>query len=156
MTKINLFSLHHYTDEGCLKPPLLFYIALLFLSRTWVLLLLSVASSETGNKMLNFFYPDKNHFYFGLISGFIALLLFFIMGRCFSKKSDKSPFFCLVWKKGAVFLLFSILSDLALQLYYLSEKQFQYSLSTSLQLVFIIWCLLYLQRSKHLRMSFKH
>lgn len=154
MTKINLFPLHHYNDAGDLKPPLFFYLCLLFLSRTWVLLLLCVASSETGNKMLSFFYPDINHFYLGLTSGFIALALFFIAGRCFAEKSDKSPFFCLLWTKGAVFLLFSILLDLSLQLYYLSAKQFHYSLSASLQLVLIIWCLLYLLRSRHLRMSF--
>ena len=156
MTKINLFPLHHYNDAGDLKPPLFFYISLLFLSRTWVLLLLCVASSETGDKMLSFFYPDKNHFYFGLISGFIALALFFVAGRCFSDKSDEFPFFCLLWKKGSVFLLVSVVSDLALQLYYLSEKQFHYSLNASMQLVLIIWCLLYLLRSRHLRMSFTY
>lgn len=151
MTKINLFPLHHYSDAGDLKPPPLFYICLLFLSRTWGLLLLSVASPETGNKMLSFFYPDKEHFYLGLTSGFIALSLFFISGR----KFESSPFFCSLWKKGLFLILLSVIFDLTLQLYYLSEKQFSYSLSASLQLVLILWSLLYALRSRHLKMSFK-
>lgn len=143
--------MHHYNDAGDLKPPPLFYLCLLFLSRTWGLLLLSVASPETGNKMLSFFYPDNNHFYLGLASGFIALVLFFLSGR----KFENSPLVSILWKNGLYFILLSIIFDLTLQLYYLSEKQFSYSLSASIQLVFILWSLLYALRSRHLKMSFK-
>jgi hypothetical protein len=43
---------------------------------------------------------------------------------------------------------------LFLQLYFLSIQHFQYSLTASIQLVSIIWIVLYSLKSKHLKMSF--
>ncbi len=147
---IKIYPLHYYTQSGNLKPPIFFYFTLLFLARTWALLIISVASRNTGNKILAMFYPDKTHFYLGLISGFIALLLFLLSGR----DHDKHYWLSKLWQIGYPFLLLSIITDFALQLYYLSINHFQYSLGASLQLVIIIWSLLYSVRSKHLKASF--
>ena len=148
---IKIFPLKFYTQSGDLKPPVYFNYLLLFLARTWALLVISLASRETGNSLLLIFYPDKNHFYFGLASGFIAIILFLLSGR----DHDKQPFICKLWQKSYPFLLLSITCDLALQLYYLYLDKFQYSLEASVQLVFIIWILLFCLRSKHLKASFK-
>ena len=147
---IKIYPLHNYTQSGDLKPPLFFYFTLLFLARTWALLIISVASRHTGHKILAMFYPDKTHFYLGLISGFIALLLFLLSGRDHGKHYWLSK----LWQIGYSFLLLSIMADFALQLYYLSINHFQYSVGASLQLVIIIWLLLYSVRSKHLKASF--
>jgi hypothetical protein len=148
---IKIFPLQFYTQSGDLKPPRYFYYGLLFLARTWILLIISLASRETGNKLLAIFYPDKTHFYFGLASGLIAIILFFLAGR----DHDKQPFICTIWQKGYPFLLLSVCFDLALQLYYLYIDRFQYSIEASIQLVFVIWLLLFCWRSKHLKASFK-
>lgn len=148
---IKIFPLKFYTQSGDLKPPTYFYFGLLFLARTWALLIISVASRETGNKLLAIFYPDKMHFYFGLASGLIAIILFFLSGR----DHDKYPVICKIWQKAYPFLLLSILADLYLQLYYLYLVRFQYSVEASIQLVLAIWLLLLCVRSKHLKASFK-
>ena len=148
---IKLFPLKFYTHSGDLKPPTYFNYGLLFLARTWALLVISVASRETGNKLLAIFYPDKMHFYFGLASGVIALALFFLSGS----DHHKHAFMGKLWKKGYPFLIFGILFDLGLQLYYLYVDKFQYSLEASIQLVVVIWFLLLCTRSKHLKTSFK-
>ncbi|WP_022940744.1 DUF2919 domain-containing protein [Psychromonas hadalis] len=148
---IKIYPLQFYTQSGDLKPPTYFYCGLLFLARTWALLIISLVSRETGNKLLGIFYPDKIHFYLGLASGLIAILLFLLSGR----DHDKHPFICKIWQKGYPFLLISICFDLGLQLYYLYLDKFQYSVEASIQLVLIIWLLLFCTRSKHLKTSFK-
>jgi len=148
---IKIFPLQFYTQSGDLKPPTYFYYGLLFLARTWALLIISVASRETGNKLLAIFYPDKMHFYFGLASGLIAIILFLISGR----DHDKHPFICKIWQQGYPFLLLSVIFDLGLQLYYLYLDRFQYSIEASVQIVLVSWLLLFCLKSKHLKASFK-
>jgi len=148
---IKIYALKFYTQSGDLKPPTYFYYGLLFLARTWALLIISLASRETGNKLLAMFYPDKLHFYLGLASGLIAIILFLLSGR----DHDKHPLICKIWQTGYPFLLLSIFFDLGLQLYYLYLDHFQYSIEASLQLVIVTWLLLLCLRSKHLKASFK-
>jgi len=148
---IKIYALKFYTQSGDLKPPTYFYYGLLFLARTWALLIISLASRETGNKLLAIFYPDKVHFYLGLASGLIAIILFLLSGR----DHDKHPMICKIWQQGYPFLILSILFDLGLQLYYLSLERFQYSVEASVQLVIVTWLLLLCLRSKHLKASFK-
>ena len=148
---IKIYALKFYTQAGDLKPPTYFYFGLLFLARTWALLIISLASFETGNKLLAIFYPDQMHFYLGLVSGLVAIILFLLSGR----DHDKHPIICKIWQKGYPFLVLSILFDLGLQLYYLYLDRFQYSVEASIQLVVILWLLLLCTRSKHLKASFK-
>jgi len=148
--KIHIFPLHCYTQSGNLKPPLFFYLSLLFLARTWVLLIISQVSRDTGRDMLLLFYPVPAHFYLGLLSGSIALLLFFLSGR----DHDKQRILSKLWQKGFLLLLMAIVADFSLQLYYLSLSHFHYSIQASLQVVIIIWIFLYSRRSRQLKASF--
>ncbi|WP_372880654.1 DUF2919 domain-containing protein [Psychromonas sp.] len=148
--KIRLYPLDYYTHSGNLKPPVLFNLVLIFLARTWGLLIISLLLRESGQTLLALFYPDKIHFYLGLVSGSMALWLFFLSGR----DHDKHPWVAKLWRNSYPFLLLSIFIDLALQLYYLLSNHFQYSFAASVQLVFAVWILLYCLKSKHLRDSF--
>jgi hypothetical protein len=150
MPLLKIFPLQFYTQSGDLNPPRYFNYGLLFLARTWALLIISVASRETGNQLLAIFYPDKIHFYLGLASGLIAIILFFLAGR----DHDKHPIICKLWQKSYPLLLISAFLDLVLQLYFLYLDKFQYSLQASIQLVLILWLLLFCLRSKHLKASF--
>jgi len=149
--KIRLYPLDCYSPSGNLKPPRFFYLVLLFLARTWALLIISVILRDSGTQLLPLFYPDKIHFYLGLASGSIALLLFFLCGRDHDKHQGLSK----LWQSSYPLLLLGVVSDLALQLYFLLDKHFQYSFVASIQLVFTIWILLYCLRSKHLKDCFK-
>lgn len=149
--KHRLYALKYYTESGDLKsPPVLFYL-LVFLSRTWIFLILSLASSQTGNDILTLFYPDKAHFYSGLLVGLIPLIVFIVSGRRHAQDGWALKY----WPYCFYLLLFSIIGDLSLQLYYLYLDNFQYSISASLQLVIILWSCLYITKSKHLIDSFQ-
>jgi hypothetical protein len=149
---IRLYPLHCYSDSGNLKPPKLFYLVLLFLGRTWAILIISALLGDSGNQLLALFYPDKTHFYLGLALGCIALILLLVSGR----DHDKHRCLSILWQSSYPLILLSAVSDLAVQLYYLLGRNFQYSFAASVQLVFIIWILLYCLRSKHLRDCFRH
>ena len=149
--KQRLYALKYYTEAGDLKtPPLLFYL-LLFLSRTWILLVLSLASSQTGTDILQLLYPDKTHFYSGLLIGLLPVIIFIVSGRRHAQ--DSWALKC--WPYCFYLLLISIIGDLSLQIYYLYLDNFQYSISASLQLVIGLWSCLYITKSKHLIDSFQ-
>lgn len=151
MMTSKIYALKYYTKSGDLKPPIYFYMGLLFLARTWAMLIISLTSRETGNKLLAIFYPEQWHFYLGLASGFIAIILFLLSAR----ESSKHPLLSKIWQRGYPFLLLSVLGDLSLQLYYLYLDRFQYSLQASIQLVAVIWLLLLCVNSHHIKASFK-
>jgi len=152
MTKLtNLYALKHYTNAGDLKPPALFLFILLFLSRTWVLLVVSVASSGTGNTILTLFYPDKAHFYLGLILGSLSLIVLIVSGRRHAQ--NKWAIRC--WPLCFYLMVVSVVGDITLQIYYVYLAKFAYSSTISIQLVLALWSLLYISKSKHLRDSFQ-
>lgn len=148
--KTRLYALQHYTEAGDLKSPPIFLYLLLFLSRTWMLLIISLASQQTGDKLLMLFYPEKFHFYTGLIIGLLPIIVFLISGRRHAQKhwAIKS------WPICYYFIVVSLLADFGLQLYYLNIEHFQYSLSASIQLVMVCWATIYVFKSKHLKDSF--
>ena len=148
--RAKIYPLKYYTQTGYLKPPTFFYVGLLFLARTWIVLILSLASRETGEKILTLLLPDRHYFYWGLASGVVSIILLLLSGR----DHEKHPFIHVIWKSGYLFLLVSIFFDLCLQLHYLYLDKFQYSITASLQLVFVSWLLLYCIKSKHLKQCF--
>jgi len=150
--KRRLYALQHYTEAGDLKaPPILLYI-LLFLSRTWLVLLISVVSQQTGNTLLQLFYPDKVHFYLGLIVGLLTLIVFLVSGRRHAQ--DNWALKC--WPFCFYLIVASTFSDLSLQLYYLYLDHFRYSIAASIQLVVVLWSFIYILKSKQLRDCFKN
>ena len=146
----NIYPLKYYTKTGYLKPPFLFYIGLLFLSRTWIILILTLASRETGEKVLSLLLPDRQYFYWGIASGSVSIILLLLSGQ----DHEKYFYIRIIWKYGYAFLLASIVFDFCLQLHYLFLSHFQYSVSASLQLVLISWLFLYCIKSRHLKKSF--
>ena len=149
--KYRLYALKHYTESGDLKaPPILLYI-LLFLSRTWILLASSVVARQTGNEVLQLFYPDKHHFYLGLALGCLPLLVFIISGRRHAQ--DKWAF--KYWPYCYYLILLSLFGDIGIQFYYLYLEHFKYSITASVQLVAVAWSFIYAIQSQQLKDCFK-
>lgn len=70
-----------YDAHGRLRLPFLFWCVLLLQARAWILFVIAGASREQGNTLLNFFYPDHNHFWLGLLPGIPAVAAFLLCGR---------------------------------------------------------------------------
>jgi len=149
--KQRLYALKNYTESGDLSPPPILLYVLLFLLRTWVILVCSVLSHETGNQIMRMFYPDKTHFYLGLALGIVPLIVFFISGRRHAQKKWAYR----LWPYCLYLIIIGIAGDLVAQLYYLSLEHFQYSVAASIQLVIIAWSCLFILKSQQLKDSFK-
>lgn len=148
--KQRLYPLQQYSESGDLKAPSILLYILLFLSRTWMLLIISVASQQTGNKLLQIFYPDKMHFYLGLIMGLLPLIVFLVSGRRHAQ--DNWAIKC--WPFCFYLIVVSVLGDLTLQGYYLYTEHFKYSITASIQLVIVAWSCIFILKSKQLRDCF--
>lgn len=149
--KKRLYNFKHYTNEGDLKSPSILLYIQLFLARTWLLLVISVVSHKSGTQLLDLFYPDRTHFYLGLIIGSLPILIFFIAGRRFKQKTWALK----CWPWCFVVLVFALLCDLLMQLYYLNLVHFQYSIAASIQIVIVLWSFIFVLKSKQLRDSFQ-
>jgi len=62
-----------YDAKGQLRLPFLFWLLLLLLARTWILLVMAGASRQQGSDLLGLFYPDRQAFWLGLALGAPAL-----------------------------------------------------------------------------------
>lgn len=146
-----LYNFKYYTDQGDLKSPWFLLYIQLFLARTWIILVFSVISRENGTQLLNLFYPDKMHFYLGLVIGAIPLIIFFIAGRRFKQKNWAVK----CWPYCFILLLTALCADLVMQLYYLNLVHFRYSITASIQIVAVLWSCLFVLKSKQLKDSFQ-
>ncbi len=111
---------------------------------------MSLAIRPDGEKLLSLFYPHQSNFLIGLVSGTLAILLFFLSGR-----NNSQGFLSKIWSRGWLLLLLCTLTDLTVQIYSLIQQHFDYSWSASLQLVLVCWILLYLLQSNRLKDSFR-
>ncbi|VEA34690.1 membrane protein [Salmonella enterica subsp. enterica] len=70
-----------YDVHGRLRLPFLFWCVLLLQARAWVLFVIAGSSRGQGNTLLNFFYPDHDNFWLGLLPGVPAVVAFLLSGR---------------------------------------------------------------------------
>lgn len=148
--KKNLYPLHHYTESGNLRVPTLLILILIFLARTWILLVISAVSKQTGNQLLSMFYPEKLHFYQGLVIGLLSVIVFIIYGR--RHAGNKWALRC--WPFCLYIIWGGVIADFLLQVYYLSMTHFHYSLTASMQLVMVAWSFIYIVNSHRFKDSF--
>lgn len=97
----------HYNAHGWLRLPLLFWLVLLLLARTWLLFIMAGASQGQGAALLALFYPDHDHFWWGMALGLPAALLFLLSGR-----RHRWP---RVWQAGWWLMLAALVVSLAVQ-----------------------------------------
>ena len=70
-----------YNVHGRLRLPFLFWCVLLLQARARVLFVIAGSSRGQGNTLLNFFYPDHDNFWLGLLPGVPAVVAFLLSGR---------------------------------------------------------------------------
>ncbi|MCE2593306.1 DUF2919 domain-containing protein [Motilimonas cestriensis] len=146
----HLYPISQYDNNGDLKPPIWFYASLFFLARTWVIWIMSATIRPDGSKIMALFYPIKVHFFMGMASGALAVVLFLIASR------KENKWIAPLWHKGRALLLFAVLIDFGLLLNAIVDQHFSYSWASALQLVLVSWILLYTLKSQRLADCFNN
>lgn len=72
MMRYNPFT--DYDKHGCLKLPLLMYLALAYLLKGYVIWIVSLSYRQEPAALLNVFYPSRSDFYGALFVGVPALV----------------------------------------------------------------------------------
>lgn len=103
------YSPDDYDAKGQLRLPFLFWLILLLLARTWILLMMAGASRQQGDMLLELFYPDRQTFWLGLVLGTPALAGLLLTGY-----RQRWPRLWRGWRRG---LILSLLLNLLWQGY---------------------------------------
>ncbi|MEM0911118.1 MAG: DUF2919 domain-containing protein [Pseudomonadota bacterium] len=135
------FPLEKYDESGRLKPPLFFYVGLVFLCRSVLLLIVALSLRGQSDQVMAVFYPSQREFYLSLSTAIVAAYLLFIVSRRNSLwLSQRNLHFKLL--KPMSFI--AVITDIALQLYILSLHQFAFSVNKVITLTFAFVFLAYL------------
>ena len=131
-----------------MKPPLLLYIALLFVCRGLLILIVSLSFREDSELLIRMFYPQPEHFNLSLIPMIPSLFALYLISKRNSLwESKRYHLFALLSKVVSLALLL----DLAAQTYILSQTHFQYSLAHGLNLVLLSLFISYHLKSRYLK-----
>lgn len=144
-----MLPLHHYDDQGRIKPPWPLYLTLFFLIRGYLIFIASASYMADGSVLLKVFYPDKAEFYASLWLGFPSLLLLVLL--VWRQRILDSPWrgvFRCLWP----LTLCSLLADLGVHLHHAWQSQWLFSWPLALTLVLDGVLLGYWSRSRLLRL----
>jgi len=142
------YPLKYYDEAGRMKPPLVMYIMLLFVSRGLLILIISLSFREDSERLLRLFYPHSIHFYWSLIPIIPALLGLYVVSKrsLLWEKKQYVLFRALPW-----FMITALLLDLAIQLYMLWQIHFRYSLSHGLSIIISATFIIYIMQSEYFK-----
>lgn len=135
-----------YDGKGQLRLPFLFWLILLLLARTWLLLVMAGASRQQGSDLLALFYPDRQAFWIGLVSGAPALFDMLLTG--YRARWPR------IWQYGHSVLVLSLLVNLLLQGVQFAQSDLLRSPLPLLLAGFDLLALLWLQFNTRLRDCF--
>lgn len=100
------------------------HLCLLALMRSYILLLLALASQQQSATLLALFYPDPHQLYWGLALGAPCRAL--LARQCLSS-TRRALVYHRLWRLGRPLCLLSALGELWLQLHILVQHAWQFS-----------------------------
>ena len=131
--------------------PWSLHLCLLALMRSYLLLLLALASQQQSATLLELFYPDPHQLYWGLALGTPAALCWLASAY---RQRPGHPIYHRVWRLGRPLCLLSALGELWLQLHIVEQHGWQFSWPQAAALGLGIWSLSYLLLASGLKQAF--
>lgn len=145
----NQIPIHAF--DGDHRLPLQLHLCLLILIRSYIILLLALASQQQSAQLLELFYPDPHQLYWGLLLGSPALLCW-LAGAY--RQREGHPFYHGFWRSGRWLCCISAFGELILQLQILSRHHWSFDWPQVLLLSASVWSCGYLLFSRHLTTTF--
>lgn len=145
------YLIEEYDKQGFLKPPIWLWLGWVFLAKAWLVFIVAGASRDEGAKLLEIIYPIHSTLYTGLIIGFPALVLIWMMGL----RNQDRPRVCrfINHARWMTLLLVVMQIGLAAQQVILLKGKFNWSLAITL--VLLLWLLIYISKSRRVRDCFR-
>ena len=137
--------------EGGHHLPKRLHLCLLLLIRSYILLLLALASQQQSAQLLELFYPDPQQLYWGLALGSPALICW--LASAYRQRAEH-PIYHAIWRQGRWLCLASALGELVLQLQILNSHHWFFSWPLAISLAATLWSCSYLLLNKKLPGAF--
>ncbi|WP_218310676.1 DUF2919 family protein [Alteromonas antoniana] len=140
--------LHCYDEAGRITPPRWLAVVFVFCLADWLILIFSLTMRDKTSFLLSLFYPSRIELAVSLLCALPALLSLILASQ--RERLWKREH--LRWSYWVVpLLIFSLLSQIALQLWYLSSHHWQFQFVIAARLLVCIVSCYAVVKSRHLR-----
>lgn len=144
------YFIEEYDKQGFLKPPSWLWLGWFFLSKAWVVFIVSGASRDDGSKLLEIIYPVHSTFYTGLAMGSPVLIFMWLMGL----RNTERKWICKIASGGRwITIVFTVL-QLGLLGYQIVLERGEFSWPHAISLVILSWFLIYVINSRRVKDCF--
>lgn len=141
------FGPEYWDKYGVYRTPIGFNLTLLVLLRAYLIWIFSALARRPDLDLMSLFFQSKQHFFVALGIGALALIptvLFSLRRPSSSQKLAK------YWRYMRWPLLLAAMADLAWLFVQASQVYYQFSLYLAVQMVMLLWVILYLLKSRYL------
>ncbi|MBD1584797.1 DUF2919 domain-containing protein [Pseudoalteromonas sp. S16_S37] len=141
-----------YWDKyGVYRTPIAFNLTLVVLLRAYLLWIFSAVARRPDLDLMSIFFESKTHFFVALGIGSIALIPTVIFSL---RRPSSSKRLAKYWRFMRWPLLLAAIADLAWLTIQASQSHYQFSMLIAVQMVMLLWVILYLLKSKYLSYFF--
>ncbi|MBB1335035.1 DUF2919 domain-containing protein [Pseudoalteromonas sp. SR44-5] len=145
-----------YWDKyGTYRTPIAFHLSLLVLLRAYFIWIIAALSRRPELDLMSLVFRSKADFFSALAIGAIAIIpaVIFCLRRP-QKSADSAAWLARVWRFMRWPLLACAAIDLSWLIIQAAHSYYQFSMFLALQMVTVLWVLLYLAKSRYLTVFF--
>ena len=145
------YTIEEYNSDGFLKAPIWLWLGWLLLAKAWIVFVVAGASRNVGATLLEIIYPVHSTLYIGLVAGFPAITLMWLLGL---RKTERK-LICRLLTHGKIYTIFTVSIQLILVSYQIYLDDVQFSWPNAITLVSLLWLLIYVVKSRRVRDCFR-
>jgi len=145
------YSIEEYNGDGFLKAPNWLWFGWFFLAKAWIVFFVAAASRDSGSKLLEIIYPAHLTLYLGLVVGFPAIVLIWLLGL---RKPERQKI-CVLFSHGKWITALTIWAQLLLISYQIYLDNVQFNWVNAMTLLGLLWLMLYVLISRRVRDCFR-
>lgn len=141
-------ALSHFDNNGRIKPHWAFWVSVLFLLRSYAVLVAALSFRQDSSALLSVFYPQQAALYQSLLSGIPVLVAIGCVSfrEALAKRALSWPFKCII-----PLLVLGLVGDMCHYLWVAVEMHWRFSWAAAIAFAGNVIVALYLFRSRLLR-----
>lgn len=144
---MKVFGPEYWDKYGVYRAPMAFNLCLVVLLRPYLIWAIAAASRQPDLDLMSIFYQSKHDFFIALALASGAVLTSVIFSL---RRPTSSPKLAKVWRYMRIPMIISACLDLAWLIGKAQLAYYQFSGFIAVQIVLVIWVILYLLRSRYL------
>lgn len=150
------FGPEYWDKYGSYRTPIAFHLSLLVLLRAYFIWIIAALSRRPELDIMSLVFTTKEDFFKALAIGAVAIIpaLIFCLRRP-QKNAQTAARLAKVWRFMRWPLLLCAALDLTWLVIKAAHSYYAFSMFLALQMVAVLWVLLYLMKSRYLAVFFK-